>query len=508
MTSTDLIRPSGLPAVSTAAVADLLHAAHHGAAVEVSGITNRSAQVRAGDLFAGVPGSRAHGASFAAQAVASGARAVLTDHAGSALVTHLDVPVLVVDDIRTALGPAAALIYGKPSSRLRMLGITGTSGKTTTAYMVRAMLNAAGITNGLLGTVETLIGAERLEHTAGASFTTPEAPDLHALLAVMAQRQVTHVIMEVSSHALALGRVEGIEFAVAGFANLSHDHMDFHHTMSEYFAAKALLLDGRADAHVLNTDDEWVASALPTSRPTTTISPSGAVADWRIEGGVHGDPRGSRFTVVDPRGDRWPVRLRLPGDFNAANALMALAIAVEAGLDTASAVDALADVQVPGRMERIEVGQPFTAIVDYSHKPAAVEAVLDSVRAQTGGRVVLVLGCGGDRDTAKRPVMGEVGVRGADLLIVTDDNPRSEDPATIRAAMIAGAEAVPAAERGELLEIGDRGQAIRTAVATAGAGDVVVVAGKGHEVGQYVGDEVHEFDDRAELRAALTQGAS
>lgn len=503
MTSTKPLRPSSCPPVSTADVAARIAAEHRGAPVLVRGLTNRSAEVRDGDLFVGVPGSRAHGATFAAEAVAAGALAVLTDSEGAAHTAGLDVPVLIVEELRKGLGHAAAQVYGDPSRKLRMLGITGTSGKTTTAYMIRGVLESAGITSGLIGTVETLIGDRSLAHTPGASFTTPEAPDLQALLAVMAERGVTDVVMEVSSHALQLGRIAGIEFAVAGFANLSQDHLDFHHTMDEYFAAKSLLFDGRAGVHVLNIDDPWAARLLQRPAPTVTISPSGAEADWRVVGGVDAAGAGTRFTVAGPQGLTVDLNLSLPGAFNGANALMALAVTHRIGIDPHQAAEALRSVRVPGRMERVDAGQDFLALVDYSHKPAAVEAALRSVRAQVPGRVLLVLGCGGDRDAGKRPIMGEVGAREADLLVVTDDNPRTEDPAAIRAAMLAGARAVPPAERGEVLEIGDRAQAIREAVRQAARGDVVLVAGKGHETGQYVGGVVHPFDDREALRSAL-----
>lgn len=508
MTSTNHPRPRSCPPVSTGDVATRTGAEHRGAPVDVTGITNRSAQVRPGDLFVGLPGSRAHGATFAADAIAAGARAVLTDHDGAALLGDPGVPLLIVDDARAAIGASAVQVYGDPSRRLQILGITGTSGKTTTAYMVRAVLDAAGITSGLIGTVETLIGDEQLAHAPGASFTTPEAPDLQALLAVMAERGITHVIMEVSSHALQLGRVDGIAYAVAGFANLSQDHLDFHHTMQEYFEAKALLFDGRAHTHVLNIDDEWVARLRDLPQPTVSISPSGASADWRVPGDVRSSLAGSELEVAGPNGLRFDVSLSIPGVFNVANALMALAMTERVGIDPVLAAAALAKVQVPGRMQRIDAGQDFLALVDYSHKPSAVEAALRSVRRQVGGRVLLVLGCGGDRDTAKRPMMGEVSARDADVLIVTDDNPRSEDPAAIRAAMLAGARAVPENERAVLLEIGDRAAAIGEAVRLASEGDVVLVAGKGHETGQYIGGVVHPFDDRQVLHAALTERVS
>lgn len=502
MTSTPL-RPQTTRPVSSTQVAERAGAEHRGGHVALTGVTNRSGEVRRGDLYVGVPGSRAHGAQYAAEAVAAGAAAVLTDQQGAALCADLGVPLLVAADVRAAIGPASALIYGDPSRRLTMLAVTATSGKTTTAYMIRAILQASGISSGLLGTVETIIGDEHIPHTAGASFTTPEAPDLQALLAVMLERGVTHVVMEVSSHSLELGRVGGIEYAVAGFGNLSQDHLDFHHTMAEYFAAKARLFDGRSAIHVLNIDDPWVARLRESDHRTVTISPSGAAADWRVTGEIAASLSGSSFTARTPQGLNLDVTLSLPGDFNVANALLALAIVDAVGVDTAVAARALADVRVPGRMERVDAGQDFLAIVDYSHKPAAVEAALHSVREQVDGRVILVLGCGGDRDAAKRPVMGEVGARDADVLVITDDNPRSEDPASIRAAMLAGAQAVPSAQRGEVIEIGDRAHAIEHAVQAARAGDVVLVAGKGHEVGQYVGGVVHDFDDRIELRRAI-----
>ncbi|MFV0532277.1 MAG: UDP-N-acetylmuramoyl-L-alanyl-D-glutamate--2,6-diaminopimelate ligase [Cumulibacter sp.] len=504
MTSSSQLRPAHCPTVRTTEIAQRISARHQGAEVQVSGITNRSAEVRAGDLFVGVPGSRAHGARFAADAVAAGAVAVLTDQAGLEVAGPLEIPVLVVDDVREVIGAAAAQVYGDPSQALKLLGITGTSGKTTTAYLLRAILDAAGIRSGLLGTVETLIADERFEHTPGASFTTPEAPDLQALLAVMVERSVTHVVMEVSSHALQLGRVGGIEFAVAGFNNLSQDHLDFHHTMEEYFQAKAALFDGRAAVHVLNVDDPYGARLTEQPQRTVTLSPSGAAADWSVRPGrVPG-----AFTLLGPESITLNVNLSLPGAFNVANAAMAVAMAAEIDVDAELAAAALAEVRVPGRMERIEAGQDYLAVVDYSHKPAAVQAALQSVRQQARGRVLIVLGCGGDRDAAKRPIMGEVAARGADLLVITDDNPRSEDPATIRAEMLRGANSVDASERAQILEVSDRAAAIRAAVERARADDVVLVAGKGHETGQYVGTEVHPFDDRAQLRAAIVERTS
>jgi UDP-N-acetylmuramoyl-L-alanyl-D-glutamate--2,6-diaminopimelate ligase len=471
-----------------------------GSDVEVTGVTSGTSFVRPGDLFAALPGRSAHGAAYAAQAVAAGASAVLTDAAGAALLTT-DVPLLVVDDVRTSLGPVSAQIYGRPSSELRVLGVTGTSGKTTTTFLLRAGLAAAGRTPGLIGTVATMIGDDEVK----TGFTTPEAPEVHALLAVMRERGVTDVAMEVSSHALAMGRVDGVTFDVAAFTNLSEDHLDFHSDMEDYFAAKSRLFDaGRSRAAVVVVDDEWGVRLTETvPGPVATVTTVGERrATWEASAITDEADGSTSFRVIGPGVDL-VTGCAVPGRYNVANALLALAMLHESGVDPAVVAPAIAQASVPGRMERVDAGQPFLAVVDYSHKPAAVEGALRALRPLTKGRLIIVLGCGGDRDRGKRPHMGEIAARDADLLIVTDDNPRSEDPATIRRAMLDGAWAVPAGERGEVREIGDRAAAIAEAVATAGEGDTVLVAGKGHETGQEIAGVVHPFDDRLVLRAAL-----
>ncbi len=469
-----------------------------GTDVLVTGVTMSSGRVRPGDLFAAAPGHAAHGASYAAGALSAGAVAVLTDRPGRALVSP-GVPVVVVDDVRAAVGPVAARVYGRPSSRLSVLGVTGTSGKTTTTYFVRAGLQAAGRACGLIGTVATLIGDEVVK----TGFTTPEAPEVQALLALMAERLLDSVAVEVSSHALAMGRVGGIDFAVGAFTNLSQDHLDFHVDMEDYFAAKARLFDGRSRAAVICVDDSWGRRLASVAGPdAVTVGTGSADATWRAVG-VAGDGRGgTRFRALGPGVDV-AAGCSVPGGFNVANVLLALAILHSAGVAAEVAAPAVAAAAVPGRMERIEAGQPFLAVVDYSHKPAAVDGALRALRPLTAHRLIVVLGCGGDRDRAKRPLMGQIAARGADLLIVTDDNPRTEQPAAIRRAMIAGALAVPSAERGEVREVGDRAEAIGAAVAAARDGDTVLVAGKGHEPGQEIAGVVHPFDDRDVLRAAL-----
>jgi len=471
-----------------------------GADATITGVTLRAGQVRPGDLFAALPGARAHGADFAADALAAGAVAVLTDPAGATRPALGRVPLLVHDEPRRVLGELSSLIYGDPSSRLSIIGITGTAGKTTTSYLVEAGLAGTGHTTGLIGTVETRVAGQRLD----SAFTTPEAPDLQALLALMVERGVSHVAMEVSSHALTLGRADGTRFAVAAFTNLSQDHLDFHADLEDYFGAKARLFDGRAGTEVVCVDSEW-GRRLVGDR-TVTVSTVDDRATWWASD-VEVAPSGAQgFEVHGPGGFGYHLVSRLPGSFNVANTLLAVACVHTVGADVRAAARAIATVDVAGRMERVRRGQDFVAIVDYAHKPAAVAAVLDAVRAQhPRARITVVLGCGGDRDTAKRPVMGAEAARRADLLVVTDDNPRSEDPAAIRGAMLDGALAVPDGERGEVTEVGDRRAAIRAAVQWARPGDVVVIAGKGHETGQEIAGVVHPFVDRDELAAAIDE---
>ncbi len=472
-----------------------------GADVLVSGVTSSSSRVHPGDVFAAFAGRSGHGARFAAEALASGAVAVLTDPAGADLIPH-DVPVAVVDDVRDCLGRVSAEIYGWPSRAMSVIGITGTSGKTTTGFLVRAGLAAAGMQSGLIGTVATLIGDDVIK----TGFTTPEAPDVQALLAVMRERDARAVAMEVSSHALAMGRADGIDFAVGAFTNLSQDHLDFHRDMPDYFAAKARLFDGRARTPVIVVDDEWGRRLAALVGPSAiTVATTGDVeASWQASE-IQVTADGSTVFIVTGPDVETMAGCRVPGRYNVANAVLALAILDAVGVPAELAAPAVAAASVPGRMERVDAGQPFLAVVDYSHKPAAVDGALQALRPLTVGRLIVVLGCGGDRDRAKRPVMGEVAARGADLLIVTDDNPRSEDATAIRRSMMAGALAVAAGERGEVREVGDRRAAIEAAIAAAEAHDTVLIAGKGHETGQEVAGVVHPFDDREVLRRAIEE---
>ncbi|RSS56438.1 UDP-N-acetylmuramoyl-L-alanyl-D-glutamate--2,6-diaminopimelate ligase [Streptomyces sp. WAC07061] len=482
-------------------LATLLGLPESGAA-QITGITHDSRAVRPGDLYAALPGARLHGADFAAQAAALGAAAVLTDPEGAERAAATGLPVLAVADPRGRMGELAAEIYGRPGEGLLQLGITGTSGKTTTAYLVEGGLRAAGRTTGLVGTVEMRIGDERIK----SERTTPEATDLQALFAVMRERGVEAVAMEVSSHALVLGRVDGCVFDVAVFNNLSPEHMEFHTGMEDYFQAKAqLFTERRARLGVVNLDDEYgrrLAKEAPI--PVVTFSAAGdPAADWRAEDVVSGH-MDSTLTLVGPEGQRVRAKAPLPGPFNVANTVAAIVTLAAAGLDPQTAADGVAAVPgVPGRLERVDAGQPYLAVVDYAHKTDAVESVLRALREVTTGKLHIVLGCGGDRDTTKRAPMGAAAARYADTAVLTSDNPRSEDPLKILAAMFEGAVSVPAGERGTVLVDADRAAAIAAAVARAEAGDTVLVAGKGHEQGQDTAGVVRPFDDRAVLRAAI-----
>jgi len=460
--------------------------------------------VRPGDLYAALPGQRAHGADFSAAAARAGAAAILTDRQGAASAQASGLPVLVVDAPRQRLGDLSAWVYGQPAQDLLVIGITGTNGKTTTAYLVEAGLRAAGHRTGLVGTVETRVGDEVLPSVR----TTPEAPDLQALFALMRAAGTTAVAMEVSSHALAQGRVDGTTFAVAVFTNLSEDHLDFHGDLERYFAAKAALFrPDRCRQAVVNLDDEYGRRiAGHADVPVTTFSAAGDhAADWRADD-VVASSTGSRFLLAGPRGMHLPASVQLLGGFNVANALAALAALAAAGVDAATAVEGVAACPgVPGRMEPVDVGQPYTAVVDYAHTPTAVEGALATLREVTKGRLLTVLGCGGDRDAGKRPRMGAIAAARADLVVLTNDNPRSEDPLDILSAVRRGAEQVPASGRAEVVVVPDRAAAIALAVGRAGPGDTVAVLGKGHEQGQQVGDVVTAFDDRDVLRAAILQ---
>jgi UDP-N-acetylmuramoyl-L-alanyl-D-glutamate--2,6-diaminopimelate ligase len=488
--------------------------------VLVTGVCLDSRAIRPGDLYAALPGQRTHGARFAAAAAAGGATAVLTDPAGVSLVEAV-LPVISVADPRSALGGLAAWLFGEPARQMLMFGVTGTNGKTTTTFLLDDALRHGGRRCGLVGTIETRILDQRLPSVR----TTPEAPDLQALLALMVEQGVDACSMEVSSHALALGRVNGITFDVAGFSNLSQDHLDFHPTMESYFQTKARLFGPAAARRgVVCVDDEWgrrlaAQATIPVITVRTTLTDHepndhepndlGSI-DWTV---VERHPvgHGTGFTLRGPAGESVAACCPLPGDFNVANTALALVMLVQAGIAADDAAAWLGRAQsVPGRMERIRgsgaSGEPL-AVVDYAHTPDAVEAALRTLRTSRPGLLVVVIGAGGDRDREKRPRMGAAAAREADVVIVTDDNPRSEDAAAIRAAVLAGARSAGSPAGKTVLEIADRAAAVLEGVRRAWGGGTLLVAGKGHERGQEVAGTVHPFDDREVLAAALRAAA-
>ena len=500
------------PATQETSIADLalvigsdLVRVHGSASGIVTGVELDSRQVRPGDLFAALPGHVLHGAVFAEQAVDRGAAAILTDSTGLGLLPAdllRRVPVLEVMSPRGCLAELSSTVYGRPTEAMTVLGITGTNGKTTVSYLLEAGLRAAGRPAGVIGTIGIRIGDTHLTSTR----TTPEAPHFHAIIGVMREVGVDSVAVEVSSHALEEGRVDGVRFAVAGFTNLSQDHLDYHGTMDAYFAAKAALFTpSRCELAVIGIDDAWgqrlskqvtVPVVTWSAREDPWVTPGAPErADWTLS------TRDGGWTAEGPGGERTPLDMPLPGAFNRANTLCAFVMLRQLGIEGSVAASGISQVHVPGRMEWIRRGGPVTAIVDYAHSPDAIEAAIVTVRPDTTGRVIAVIGAGGDRDRAKRPIMGERAALHADVVIVTDDNPRSEDPATIRAAVMQGA--LDSGSQAAVEEVADRRRAIRRAVTLAQPGDIVLVLGKGHEQGQEIAGTMMPFDDRDEVRQAL-----
>ena len=444
-----------------------------------------SREVPAGSLFFCVPGERADGHGFADQAIAAGAAALVVER-----ILDVGVPQVVVPAVRAAIGPMAAEIFGRPAEAMTTVGITGTNGKTTSTYLLESVFRVAGWIPGVIGTTGV-----RIDGRPGPlARTTPEAPDMHRLLARMRTAGVGAVALEISSHALAQHRVDGLVVDVALFTNLSQDHLDFHASMQEYFAAKALLFTpAHARLGIVNADDPWGRRLLETHAVASRTFAVEAQADVRADDVVV-DTNGLRFTAAGVE-----VRSPLLGAFNVSNCLGVLAVGLALERPAAEVAAALSTVErVPGRMEPIDAGQPFTVVVDYAHTPDSILGVLRGARALAAGRVIVVFGCGGDRDRAKRPLMGRAATQEADLTIVTSDNPRSEDPAAIIQQIVAGAQA----GAGLLVEQ-DRRAAIATAVEEARDGDVVVIAGKGHETSQEVLGVMLPFDDSEVARAAI-----
>ncbi|MGZ4798234.1 MAG: UDP-N-acetylmuramoyl-L-alanyl-D-glutamate--2,6-diaminopimelate ligase [Acidimicrobiia bacterium] len=467
------------------------------APVAVDDITHDSRRVGPGALFCCIPGGHADGHRFAAAAVERGAGALLVDHAVGPLPRP--VPQVVVRSVRRAIGPLAAATFEDPSHRMPVLGVTGTNGKTTTTFMLASILTAAGRRPAVIGTLGVRFGDEVL----ATGFTTPEAPDLQRTLAGLVADGADAVAMEVSSHALAQHRVDGTRFAAACFTNLSREHLDEHGTLSAYFAAKARLFTATfTDRAAVAVDDAHGARLVDLARAAGLCVRTYAVgapdAAVRVDD-VRPDPAGT-IARVHGLGEPFPVRVGVPGRFNLANALAAATTASLVGVAPEAIAQGLAALTtIPGRFELIPSKAPFTVVVDYAHTPDGIRVALDSARELATGRVIAVFGCGGDRDPEKRPGMGEAAGRGADLVVLTSDNPRSEAPAAIAAMAAAGLDRAGARYTLEL----DRGAAIEAAVAAAGPGDVVMILGKGAETGQIVGTERIPFDDRRVAARAL-----
>jgi UDP-N-acetylmuramoyl-L-alanyl-D-glutamate--2,6-diaminopimelate ligase len=462
--------------------------------IEITGVSQTSSNIVAGDIFVALPGENFHGADFAPDAIARGAVVVLTDALGASKISG--VPVLISSNPRRSAGVLSAWFYSEPMRDLYSIGITGTNGKTTVTTLLHQIMQAAGRDSGLIGTVETRIGIEALS----SKRTTPESSELQALCALMRERHMRNIIMEVSSHAISLERVRGSHFAVVGFTNLSQDHLDFHKSMESYFKVKAELFTFEfADLAVINIDDQYGARLADlTQLPVITLSRSNSKATWHYTS-ITPDYIGASVSIRGGGGILIECKTSLYGGFNYDNLLMAVAIAVESGvdpIDVAAIIPKLTGAK--GRLEAVRLGQKFTALVDYAHSPDAVARVLETAHEISDGNVIAVLGCGGDRDTSKRSLMGMALRNGADIAIFTSDNPRSEDPEVILKQMVENIEILAPNQ-----VITDRTMAIKTAVNHAKSGDVVIILGKGHEKGQEIDGVVYSFDDRIELARAI-----
>jgi UDP-N-acetylmuramoyl-L-alanyl-D-glutamate--2,6-diaminopimelate ligase len=462
---------------------------------EVTGLAYDSRQVRPGDLFFSIPGMVTDGLAFVPEAVRQGAAGVMSERP-----TGLDIPEIVVSDARRAMARSAAEFYGRPGERLTLLGVTGTNGKTTTVFLLESILRAAGYITGLIGTVETRVAGE----VRAGIRTTPESVDLQALLADMRDREVETVAMEVTSHGLALHRVEGLSFAAAAFTNLTQDHLDFHAGMEDYFEAKrSLFQPGRTERGAVNVDDPYGRKLKASVEVPCMGFGTSEDADLRPTA-VELSPARTEFVAVS-ESHELKISTSLIGAFNVSNCLAAAATALQAGIDPAAIEQGIAELQaVPGRFESVDAGQPYSVVVDYAHTPDSLDNVLSASRRlaqKRGGRVLCVFGCGGDRDRGKRPLMGAVAATQADVVVVTSDNPRSEEPEAIIGAILEGVSSVRPDGADAVLP--DRREAIDQALALARAGDVVVIAGKGHETGQQFKDRTIPFDDREVARGLL-----
>jgi UDP-N-acetylmuramoyl-L-alanyl-D-glutamate--2,6-diaminopimelate ligase len=490
-----MLRPLHSPRYALSAAADLLGAQRlNFIDCEITGASHQDSQVEQGDIFLAFPGARVHGATFIEQAKARGAVAVLTDSAGAKLST--DLPTLVVANVREAGAILASSIYGYPMRDMHSIGITGTNGKTTVSTLLYQIFTAVGRDSGLIGTVETRIGSDHIK----SERTTPEAAELQSLAAAMVERHMRHCVMEVSSHALHLKRLTGSHFAIVGFTNLTQDHLDFHGDMESYYQAKASLFTHEyAELGFINIDSEYGLRLFNESEiAVAAISRENPKAQWHCTE-IHPVASGAEFTIRGKDGVLIQSRTLLHGGFNLDNLLMAVAIAYECGIDPLELASVIPGLRgAPGRLESISLGQPYKVLVDYAHSPDAVANVLAVAKDFTQGRVIAVLGCGGDRDKGKRALMGAALVQGSDVAIFTSDNPRSENPSDILKDMVGGASV-----NSPSVVMENRAEAIAYAVSIAAPGDTVLILGKGHETGQDIAGVIHPFDDRLQSAEAI-----
>lgn len=465
--------------------------------VAVNDIAYDSRTVQPGALFVCWKGAHYDGHAFAPEAVRRGAAALLCEHP---LTVLAETPQIVVPEARRALGDVAAAFFGHPSHRLRVIGVTGTNGKTTSTYLIKGVLEAAGVKTGLIGTIANLIG----DRTVPAERTTPEAPDIQRLFAAMLEAGCSACVMEVSSHGIALHRTRGSRFAVGVFTNLTQDHLDYHPTFEDYRDTKVRLFTGLTEAAVINADDPHAGYFMrAASAPVLRYGIRDRSAEFRAED-IAVTPSGVSYTAHTPEG-AFPVRLALTGLFNVYNSLGALAVGYRLGVAPEQVAEGLAGIQVPGRFERVTGPEhPFAVIVDYAHTPDGLRNVLQTARTITRGRVIAVFGAGGDRDRSKRPLMGRVVAELADYAVITSDNPRSEDPKAICAEIEAGVRQAGMPQHAYAVII-NRREAIRHAIGLAAGGDLVLIAGKGHETYQEIAGTKFHFDDRDEARLALEE---
>lgn len=466
---------------------------------EVVGVTDVLQQVRPGYLFVAIKGKRVDGHDLVAEALSRGAVAIVCSRGVS---LPIGIASAQVPDTRVALAHLVSNFYGTPAAKMRMVGVTGTNGKTTNSFLIQSILREAGFKVGLLGTVHVDNG----DYVEPATLTTPDAPLLYASLARMVENGVDHAVMEVSSHSLVLGRVEAIEYDTAVFLNLTQDHLDLHGTMEAYFEAKAGLFThlGKVakkapKTAVINLDDAYGQRLVGLCDSKVLTYALDQAADFFARD-VRGDASGASFCLVTPSGE-CEVTISTPGRHSIYNALAAAGAAWAEGVELAAIARGLARPTVPGRMERVDAGQPFDVFIDYAHTPDGLDNVLRAARSFTRHRLIVVFGCGGDRDRGKRPLMGEIAARLADLVILTSDNPRREEPTSILQEILSGITETDARER-VLVEV-SRAEAIRKAIFMARQGDVVLLAGKGHENYQIFRDETIHFDDREVASLAL-----